>query len=138
MERCMELEDLTRRFYQSLSGGDITFLEQHLSRGACVLIGTAPEEWWDDYRSAVDAIRLQMEKVGDALTLVADGLQAYRYGDVGWIADKPKFRLGSTEVPCRHTAVFIREGGEWKIVQQHLSIGVANEAAFGAELRRVG
>jgi hypothetical protein len=122
-----------------VSRGDITFFEQHLSRGeSCVVIGTAPEEWWNDYNSVLNAMRAQMETAGDAINLVAGDLMAYRHDDVGWVADRPTFRLGGVEVPCRHTSVFVREANEWRIVQHHFSIGVTNEDAFGAEAGKLG
>jgi hypothetical protein len=36
--------------------------------------------------------------------------------------------------PARRTAFFHKEGGEWKIVHAHSSIGVANEEMLGKEL----
>jgi ketosteroid isomerase-like protein len=37
-------------------------------------------------------------------------------------------------VPFRLTAVFRREANGWKIIQQHLSIGIRNEEVVGKEL----
>jgi hypothetical protein len=37
-------------------------------------------------------------------------------------------------VPARLTAVFLRAGGAWRLVQAHGSLGVANEEAIGQEL----
>ena len=132
MERSTDLENLTRQLYEAVSRSDITFVQQQFRPGeGCVVIGTAPDEWWTDSRGAVNAMREQMKAVGNALRLVPGEVKAYQHGDVGWVADRPKFLLGDTEVPCRHTAVFIREDGRWRIVQYHFSIGIANEDAFG-------
>jgi hypothetical protein len=137
VERFTELETLTRRLYDAVSMGDISFFERHLSQGeSCVVIGTAPDEWWTEYRSALDAIRAQMEAVGEAVSLIAGEVRAYHLGDVGWVADRPIFKLGSTEVVCRHTSVFVREDGDWRIVQHHFSIGVPNEDVFGKDAGR--
>jgi hypothetical protein len=139
MERSAELEQLTWELYDAVSTGDTAFFERRLSRSeSCVVIGTAPGEWWDDYRSALESIREQMEAVGDAVDLVAGDVRAYREGDVGWVADRPTFSLGGVDVACRHTSVFVREDGEWRIVQHHFSIGVANEHVFGEEAARLG
>jgi ketosteroid isomerase-like protein len=44
----------------------------------------------------------------------------------------PTARLpNGTEIPCRHTLVLHREEGEWKLVHEHVSIGVRNEELFG-------
>ena len=139
MERAPELEALARRLYAAVSTGDPAFFEEYLARGAsCVVIGTAPDEWWDDYAGALAAIRTQMAVAGDAVSLTAGDVKAYRQGDVGWVSDRPTFRLGSVAVPCRHTSVFARENGAWRMVQHHFSIGVANEAIFGGEADRLG
>lgn len=131
MERCAELEELTREFYVAVSTGDISFFERHLSRReSCVVIGTAPEEWWDDRSGALAAIRKQMA-AGDEMKLTAGNMRAYRAGNVGWVADRPVLRLGAVEVACRHTSVFVLEDGAWRITQQHFSVGVPNEDVFG-------
>jgi hypothetical protein len=139
MERCRELEDLARQMYEAVTKGDISFFERAVSRDeGLVFIGTAPEEWWGDPAALLDAMRKQIESVGEAATLVAGEVRAWRLGDVGWVADRPVFRLGKVEVRCRHTSIFAREDGKWKIVQHHFSIGVANETAFGPEAARLG
>jgi hypothetical protein len=62
-------------------------------------------------------------------------IEAYVEGDLGWFADRPRFvLLDGTEVPFRHTGVFRREGGEWKLVQAHTSLGIPNEDVIGFEL----
>jgi hypothetical protein len=139
MERCPDLEALTRELYDAVSSADATFFERHLSRGeSCVVIGTAPGEWWDDHDGALASIRQQMEAAGDAVQLTAGAVRAYREGDVGWVADRPTFRLGRVEAMCRHTSVFLREDGAWRIVQHHFSIGVPNEDVFGEEATKLG
>ncbi len=138
MERSPELEDLTRRLYDAVSCADARFFERYLSRSdSCVIIGTAPGEWWEDYSAALDPIRKQMASVGDAVELVAGDVRAYREGEVGWVADQPTLKLGSVAALCRHTSVFVREGSEWRIVQHHFSIGVLNDDVFGSEGRKL-
>ncbi|MGH7699164.1 MAG: nuclear transport factor 2 family protein [Gemmatimonadales bacterium] len=139
MERSAALEDFTRQLYAAVSRADGTFFERHLSRGtSCVVIGTAPDEWWDEYPAALVAIRRQMKTAGAAVDLFAGDVRAYRDGDVGWVADRPTFGLAEVRVHCRHTSVFLREAGEWRIVQHHFSIGVPNEQVFGEQARRLG
>jgi hypothetical protein len=38
---------------------------------------------------------------------------------------------GGGERPVRMTGVFVREDGQWKMVQSHASIGVPNGDIFG-------
>jgi ketosteroid isomerase-like protein len=139
MERSVEIEDLTRELYDAVSRADPSFFEKRLSGGAsCVVIGTAPREWWDTAAGALEAIRRQMQSAGATVHLEAGDVRAYRSGDVGWVADRPTLRLGSVEAACRHTSVFVRENGEWRIVQHHFSIGVENERVFDEEAARLG
>jgi SnoaL-like domain len=134
MERSPELEDLTRKLYAAVSSADAGFFERYLSRSeSCVIIGTARDEWWEDYAAALEPIRAQMASVGDAMELVAGDVRAYREGPVGWVADQPTLKLGSVAVLCRHTSVFVLEESEWRIVQHHFSIGVSNCDVFGSE-----
>jgi SnoaL-like protein len=139
MERSPELEDLTRKLYDAVSSADAGFFERYLSRGeSCVVIGTAPNEWWEDYAAALDPIRKQMASVGDAVELLPGEVRAYRKGEVGWVADQPMLTIGSAAALCRHTSVFVREEGEWRIVQHHFSIGVSNDDVFGSEAGKLG
>jgi hypothetical protein len=139
MDRSPELEDLTRQLYYAVSRADAAFFERYLSRGeSCVVIGTAPGEWWEDYDAALDSIRKQMGSVGESMELAAGEVRAYRQGEVGWVADQPTLKLGSVSALCRHTSVFLREADEWRIVQHHFSIGVANDEVFGSEAEKLG
>lgn len=139
MERSAELEDLTRQLYEAVSSADAAFFERYLSQGeSCVVIGTAPDEWWEDYAAALDPIRKQMALAGDSVDLLAGNLRAYREGAVGWVADQPTLKLGSVTALCRHTSVFVLEADEWRIVQHHFSIGVTNDQVFGSEAEKLG
>jgi hypothetical protein len=139
MERSRELEQLTLGLYSAVSNADPAFFERHLSRSeSCTVIGTAPDEWWDAYAPALRSIREQMKVAGQSVDLRAGELRAYREGAVGWVTDRPTFRLGTSEVACRHTSVFVKESDEWRIVQHHFSIGVPNEEVFGKEAGKLG
>jgi SnoaL-like protein len=59
-------------------------------------------------------------------------LEAFVEGSVGWVSGWVVWILGDgREVPTRWTAVFHREGDDWKMVQAHTSVGVPNEELFG-------
>ena len=139
MERSPELEDLTRKLYYAVSTADAAFFERFLSQGeSCVVIGTAPDEWWEDYAAALDPIRKQMASAGDSVELLEGDVRGYREGSVGWVADQPTLKLGSVSALCRHTSVFVRQADEWRIVQHHFSIGIANDEVFGSEAEKLG
>ncbi len=133
MQPAPDLADVVRRLYDAFSRGDADLVEQLTSRQAgLVFIGTDPDEWFDDIGSVRQLLQAQ---AGAGITVVPGDIRAYREGSIGWAADRGAFRLpDGTEVPFRLTAVFRQEDGDWKLVQEHASIGVSNEEAIGQEL----
>ena len=136
MERSDELRDLTMRFYEATTTGDLSFFDRHVShQEGVVLVGTDPDEWWEGFGALREAMRAQSEGMGE-MRIVAGELRAYREGDVGWVVDRDaSFRLADgTQIPFRNTLVFRREEGEWKVVHGHSSLGVRNEEMFGEDV----
>jgi ketosteroid isomerase-like protein len=136
MEQSDELRDLTLRFYEAATTGDLSFVDRHVSRQeGAVFVGTDPDEWWEGYESLREAMRTQSEAI-EGMRIVPGELQAYREGNVGWVVDRDaSFRLpDGTQIPFRNTVVFRREDGEWILVHGHSSIGVRNEEMFGEDI----
>jgi ketosteroid isomerase-like protein len=136
VERSPELEDLVRRWYTAMMSGDISMIERLLSQEEGVLsIGSDPREWWTGYDNVVATFKAQFQEMGGQLQATPGDLRAYQEGSVGWMADNPTFRLpDGTAVPFRFTGVFHQEGGAWRCVQSHASIGVSNQQAVGRAL----
>ena len=125
--------------YDGISDADPSVFEEYLSRAQVgVIIGTASGEWWEHADEALAAMRTQMANAGGSVELVAGDLRAFEHQNVGWVADRPHLRVGETAVQCRQTSVFVRENGNWRLVQQHFSIGVPNEDAFGEDGAKLG
>ncbi len=98
-------------------------------------IGTDPGEWWTGHDDLVRAFRVQMAEMGGGLPFSAGDPQAYEEGTVGWMADRATVHpTGGQAIPARLTATFRREGGAWRMVQFHVSMGAANAATLGKEL----
>ena len=135
MEQSSELIDLTRRSYQALSSGDISFFENHFSREEGVLaIGTDPSEWWSGYDTIVRVFKAQLAEMGQ-LSVEGGALNAYSDGNVGWAADQLALRLtDGTTFPLRLTIVYQKQQGDWKIVQWHGSAGIPNADVLGKDL----
>ncbi len=133
MEPAPELTAITHQIYDALSHGDTTLVDQLTSQQpGLVIIGTDPDEWWEERTALRDAVAAQ---AGAGITVVPGELRAYREGSVGWVADRGAFRLpDGTEVPVRLTAVFHQEDGQWRVVQAHASIGMSNQEAIGIDL----
>jgi ketosteroid isomerase-like protein len=131
VDRSSELRELVLRFYKALSDGDSSFIDSHFSvADAARGVGTDPEEWWQGPRVA-GAWKEQLKTMGGSMPLVAGDPEAYAEGAVGWAADRPTLQLQGGAVPVRLTMVFHQEGGEWKLVQVHGSLGVPNEEPAG-------
>jgi len=133
MERSPSLEKELARLYEAFSQGDANLMEELTSsREGVVFIGTDPDEWFED----VSGIRALLEaQAGAGIAVVHGDPRAFEEGTVGWVADRGHFELpDGTKVPFRITAVFHRENGTWKLVQEHASVAVSNEEAIGQEL----
>jgi hypothetical protein len=135
MQQSAELRELVLQTYAAMASGDTSFYEHHLARYDGVLvIGSDPDEWWVGYDRINAVYQAQLREMG-GVSVVGSDPQAYRHGDAGWVADRPKFRLpDGSEIPIRITMVFAREGEDWKLVQQHISIGVPNQEVVGQDL----
>jgi hypothetical protein len=135
MQEMPELKSVMAGFYKALSSGDAAFMDQLICDHAGVLgIGTDPDEWWDGHATLLDKVKIQMGEMG-AFTITGSDPRAYGEGTVGWVADRPRFRMDDgTESSIRFTAAFHRERDEWKLVQFHVSVGVPNEELIGKEL----
>ena len=134
MDQSSELKDVMSRFYEALQRGDTAFVERHCSTDPSVRgIGTDPSEWWSGKR-LIEVFKEQLEAMGGTMPLFAGEIEAYSEGNVGWVADQPRFRTPDGEMPVRFTGVFHKEDGAWKLVQAHTSIGVSNEDTFGEGL----
>jgi hypothetical protein len=135
MEPSTELKELVLRMYEAMGNGDTSFYDDHLSHQEGVLIiGSDPNEWWTGYDTITQVFKAQMREMGGVRCLPGDP-QAYRMGDVGWVADRPRFQLpDGTELPVRMSIVFVKEDGAWKVTHQHISIGVPNEQIVGQEM----
>ena len=136
MEEGTELKKVMLGFYDALASGDAGFLEDLISRQDGVLgIGTDPDEWWVGHEKLRGIMKTQMAEMGGHITIVGSDPIAHSEGTVGWVADRPRFRLDDgTESPIRLTATFHKEQDAWKIVQFHVSVGVPNEDVVGKEL----
>jgi ketosteroid isomerase-like protein len=59
MEHSEELRDLTIRFYEATTSGDLSFFDRHVSlqEEGVVFVGTDPDEWWEGFDAFREAMR---------------------------------------------------------------------------------
>jgi hypothetical protein len=127
MESAPELCDLLQRYYAASAQGDTDFLGQLIARhpGALV-VGTDAAEWWRGGEQIVATWSAAWRERG-GLPVYGSQPEAYRAGEVGWVADQATWRLpGGQAIPFRLTAVFHHDGRAWRMVQAHFSVGVPN------------
>jgi hypothetical protein len=132
MDTSAELQGVIRGWFESVARGDPAWLERHLSGDPRLrIIGTDPQEWLQG-DAAAGLLRADLAGLGGAATVRVGEVEAYAEGDVGWGAARPEITLrGLGTVAPRWSAVFRREGGAWRAVQVHASVGVPNEQLFG-------
>jgi hypothetical protein len=128
MEPAPELCDLLQRYYAASAQGDAAFLDQLIARDpAALVVGTDAAEWWRGGEQIVATWSAAWRERG-GLPVQGSRPEAYRAGDVGWVADQALWRLpNGRAIPFRLTAVFHREGQAWRMIQAHFSVGVPNE-----------
>ena len=136
MERSEEVKQALLSFYEALAQGDDAAMEQLCThQEGVMLFGTDPHERWTDHATILRAFHIQVQEMGGGLPIRASHPQAFAEGSVGWADDQPMFDAGEgQQFPMRFTVVFHQEGGAWKMVQGHLSIGVSNQDSFGQDL----
>ena len=135
MEPSEEIRKVIHRYLVAFRDGDADGFMARLSEHPGALgIGTDEAEWF--HAAEFPVWRRQGEETG-GVPLVWDEIEAWEEGSVGWAALKGTIRSldeSATTSVVRGSYVLHLERGEWKIVQFHSSLGVANVQAFGIEL----
>jgi hypothetical protein len=139
-QRAPDLEALIGQLYAAMADGDFAALERIISRRTeFLVIGTDPEEWWEDGARFSASMRQRMQALGTGIPVRASRPRAYAAGDVGWAADRACYLLpGGSERPFRASFVFYREEGSWRVLQWHVSFAVRNEDALPGERTPAG
>ena len=129
MRQSSELEQLVKDWFVAASSGDKTIVERHVSPDAHVrLVGSDPAEWLRGGHDVARFLAGEVEGAAGNVRFTPSETEAFEEGTVGWAATKLTITLPDGKcVSPRWTSVFHREGGVWKFVQTHASIGVPND-----------
>jgi ketosteroid isomerase-like protein len=133
-DAAQEVLAVIERMTEALQTADADSLAAVLSeRSGALHIGTDPGEWWTT-QELVAGIK-DATSVGDnPIHIEHDKPQVAVSGDVAWTVARARFKNDDGgERAVRVTGVFVREGGHWKAVQTHASIGVPNEKIFSTD-----
>jgi len=129
MIRSPELEELVAKWFAAATAGDGSVVDDLISAdpGAC-LIGSDPGEWFCGGDAVAQFIRGEVENAGGKVRFTPKETEAFEEGTVGWATAMLKITLpDGQQVSTRWSAVLHLEGGSWRFVQTHTSIGVDND-----------
>jgi hypothetical protein len=136
MKRSPEIEKLIRESLASFERGDFSVVGKMTSKQPGVVsIGTAAEEYERGYDRIVGQLRSEMDATPRLHFRISE-IHAFEDGDVGWADGTGSFESDGKTVETRSTGVYLRESGEWKGVQSHVSIGVPNANMFDPMFQR--
>jgi hypothetical protein len=127
MQSCDELKTIVLRHYGEFdSGGQADSIQEVYSlQDGVVIIGNDPSEWVTDRDSLLAWIRAGGSVKAE---ITVHDIKALSEGSVGWTADRITIKFpNGIEVPVRHTRIFHKEDGMWKMVHLHVSIPVPND-----------
>ena len=128
MQPSAELVAVSKRLFAALSASDLEALHGVIAHDDDVLvIGTDPDEWWAGPQTVHGILDAQLRELA-GWSWAPTSLVAYESGETGWAAARVRvtFPDGSRQ-DLRTTIVFDLDRAQWKVVQWHISIGVANE-----------
>ena len=131
MQPCDELKSIVRHHYGQFDSGTQadSVREIYSLQEGVTIIGNDPDEWFDDRDSIVAFMNAGSSS---RVEIAVRNLHAYSEGSVGWTMDRVTVKLPSgAELPVRHTRIFHKENGAWRMVHLHVSIAVPNESIEG-------
>ena len=137
MRRSAGVRDTLLRFYEAFSAPDLEGFAQLIAREdeGVLVIGTDPGDWAEG-RGRWIAAREALTHSMEGLRLEAgEEPQGYEEGSMGWVADRPTAVLPEGPISTRLTGVVRQEGGEWRLVHIHLSVGVPDEEVVKLQRR---
>jgi len=127
MQPCDELKNLVLHHYgKFLSGEQAQSIQDTYShQEGVVIIGNDPNEWFDDRYSV---LAFMQAGGSNKMEITVHNLKACSEGSVGWTMDRVSVKLSSgVEIPVRHTRIFHKEDGAWKMVHLHVSVAVPDD-----------
>ena len=128
MQSSDELKNIVLQNYRDHAspGGSLEVVRRCYShQEGTLFVGTDPKEWLKGYEAIYHYIELAD---WGGTQFQVDYLEAWCEGLVGWTVDVVTLELrDGTNIPVRHTHVFQKEAGAWKIVQTHVSVAIPDE-----------
>lgn len=128
MQASAAIRELEMQIFQLIVAKDVAGVMAFESQQpGNMLIGTDPSEWLTSYAAIEQAVRAGVESGGGRMPDSIEIL-AFEEGTVGWANVRYTTKLpngGSYSIRWSH--VFHQEGGAWKLVNDHTSLGVPDD-----------
>src|ERR1700688_3340325 len=135
MEPAPELATFFNKFIDLWAALDIEQALDSVSRQPGVLlVGTDPEEWWEEFGPASAVLKVQWQefKAMGGFRFDAERISAAEEGTVGWVAARRQLTIGTrSPLPMTCTLVAHEEGTHWRMVQFHAAMDSPNEQTVG-------
>jgi hypothetical protein len=112
-----------------LAGNFAAVMETMSQEPGFLSIGTAPGEWFTSAAAMEQASRAAAPAGGGGMPPLENvEIDAYQEGSVGWGSERGTLRLpNGVALTIRGTFVVHQEGGRWKAVQAHTSVGIPDD-----------
>jgi SnoaL-like domain len=132
MQDSPDLRNIINSWFDAAAKGDAGWRDHHVSQVSGLrIVGTDPDELLQGAQ-AYEFLKDEAAMIGGRVAIEVRDVEAFEEGSVGWGLALPEITLaGGLKVSPRWSAVFHKEGVDWKLVQLHASVAQANEAAFG-------
>ena len=128
MNRCPEVEALAVQWMALLKAGDAAAATSLIGLDeATLLVGNGPADWYPGGQAGHRAPARDPRRLR-GLPFEPGTPTGWREGDVGWFADQGTLALPRKTIPLRMTGILVRQHGQWRLVQVHLSAAVTDEA----------
>lgn len=128
MQPSQELHDIVMRTISEVAAKNFQALLATCSTEPGMLhIGTDPKEWLENL-TAFEAVMRPAVEGGSGNMPTDIELKTGQEGTVGWSAFRYTAHLpNGAALKFRVTDVWHQEGGTWKVVHSHISLGVPDE-----------
>lgn len=128
MQPSPEIREAALQATREQLAGNLAALYTVLSQESGFLsIGTAPGEWFTS-AAAQEQASSAATASGGSPPLENLEIEAYQEGTVEWGSQRASLRLpNGVALSFRSTFVVHQEGGHWKVVQIHSSVGIPDD-----------
>lgn len=135
LRRSEEVRAVIARHWSAFRRGDVeVYLARYTWSPGLQLFGTDESEDVENRAEFESYIRTQFEVIDHTVSFADPRIDAWVDGNVGWSVLRSTVDSGAGPRALRMTTVLLLQQDEWRIVQEHWSVGMSNEVVFGVEM----